>query len=80
MITTLNLFYIRLLQPHYDSASPKKQCDGSLPMVSFPSFISDPQFEFLKHCLIDGSKSVRDIMIRAWSWCPPIQENTYATL
>jgi len=19
------------------------------------------------------------IMIRAWSWCPPIQENTYAT-
>ena len=48
--------------------------------ASFPWSGLAPPSVFQKSPLENGSKTTRFIMIRAWSWCPPIQENTYATL
>ena len=80
MNSILNRYYLLSHKRHADLIFQTKPFDGLSPMGRFPICLSAKLSGFQILHYKNGLTTEHDIMIRAWSWCPPIQEKAYATL
>ena len=80
MNSILNRYYLLSHKRHVGLIFQTKPFDGLSPMGRFPICLSAKLSGFQILHYKNGLRMEHDIMIRAWSWCPPIQEKAYATL
>ena len=80
MNSILNRYYLLSHKRHADLIIQRKPYGDLLQMGRFPICLSAKLSGFQILHYKNGLRMEHDIMIRAWSWCPPIQEKAYATL
>ena len=80
MNSILNRYYLLSHKRHTDLIIQRKPYGDLLQMGRFPICLSENLSGFQILHYKNGLRMEHDIMIRAWSWCPPIQEKAYATL
>ena len=80
MNSILNHYYLLSHKRHTDLIIQRKPYGDLLQMGRLPICLSENLSGFQILHYKNGLRMEHDIMIRAWSWCPPIQEKAYATL